>query len=82
MLKVVPIPVSPDCCGVLSACAVGPNYHAPETRAAEKFDGVEATTTYFTRKKPSSSSGAPSAIRRSMRWSPKRARPTTTCASR
>ena len=28
---------------VLSACAVGPDYQAPEARAAEKFDGIEAT---------------------------------------
>jgi multidrug efflux system outer membrane protein len=28
---------------VLSACAVGPNYHAPETKAAEKFDSLDAT---------------------------------------
>jgi outer membrane protein TolC len=28
---------------MLSACAVGPNYHAPQTKAAEKFDSLEAT---------------------------------------
>jgi multidrug efflux system outer membrane protein len=28
---------------VLSACAVGPNYHAPETKAAETFDSLGAT---------------------------------------
>ena len=28
---------------LLAACAVGPNYHAPETKAAEKFDNLEAT---------------------------------------
>jgi len=28
---------------VLAACAVGPNYHAPDTKAAEKFDSLEAT---------------------------------------
>src|SRR3954453_8045732 len=35
--------LAPIAAAVLSACAVGPNYHAPETRAAEKFDGIEAT---------------------------------------
>jgi multidrug efflux system outer membrane protein len=29
---------------LLTACAVGPNYHAPETKVADKFDNVEATT--------------------------------------
>jgi multidrug efflux system outer membrane protein len=28
---------------MLSACAVGPNYHAPDTKPAEKFDSLEAT---------------------------------------
>jgi multidrug efflux system outer membrane protein len=28
---------------LLAGCAVGPNYHAPETKAAEKFDNIEAT---------------------------------------
>jgi multidrug efflux system outer membrane protein len=28
----------------LAACAVGPNYHAPETNVAGKFDNVEAST--------------------------------------
>ena len=35
--------LAPLAAAVLAACAVGPNYHAPETRAAEKFDGAEAT---------------------------------------
>jgi multidrug efflux system outer membrane protein len=35
--------LAPVAAAVLSACAVGPNYHAPETRPAEKFDGIEAT---------------------------------------
>src|SRR5689334_15854929 len=35
--------LAPIAAAVLSACAVGPNYHAPETKAAEKFDNVEAT---------------------------------------
>jgi multidrug efflux system outer membrane protein len=35
--------LAPLAAAVLSACAVGPNYHAPETKAADKFDGVEAT---------------------------------------
>jgi multidrug efflux system outer membrane protein len=28
---------------MLAACAVGPDYHAPEPKAAEKFDNLEAT---------------------------------------
>jgi multidrug efflux system outer membrane protein len=35
--------LAPVAAAVLSACAVGPNYHAPETPSAEKFDGIEAT---------------------------------------
>jgi len=27
----------------LAACAVGPDYHAPETKSADKFDSLEAT---------------------------------------
>ena len=34
--------LAPVAAAVLSACAVGPNYHAPETKPAEKFDGIEA----------------------------------------
>jgi multidrug efflux system outer membrane protein len=34
--------LAPIAAAVLSACAVGPNYHAPETRAADRFDGAEA----------------------------------------
>ena len=33
--------LAPVAAAVLAACAVGPNYHAPETKAAEKFDSVE-----------------------------------------
>src|SRR6186713_2663039 len=35
--------LAPIAAAVLSACAVGPNYHAPETKTAEKFDNLEAT---------------------------------------
>ena len=35
--------LAPVAAAVLSACAVGPNYHAPETPSAEQFDGIEAT---------------------------------------
>ena len=35
--------LAPIAAAVLAACAVGPNYHAPETKVAEKFDNVEAT---------------------------------------
>src|SRR5882672_9534680 len=35
--------LAPVAAAVLAACAVGPNYHAPETKAAEKFDNLEAT---------------------------------------
>ncbi|HYI04221.1 MAG TPA: efflux transporter outer membrane subunit [Reyranella sp.] len=34
---------APLAAAVLAACAVGPNYHAPEPTAAEKFDSLEAT---------------------------------------
>jgi multidrug efflux system outer membrane protein len=34
--------LAPIAAAVLAACAVGPNYHKPETPAAGKFDGVEA----------------------------------------
>jgi multidrug efflux system outer membrane protein len=33
--------LAPLAAAVLAACAVGPNYHAPETKAAEKFDNME-----------------------------------------
>jgi multidrug efflux system outer membrane protein len=33
--------LAPIAAAVLAACAVGPNYHAPETRVAEKFDNME-----------------------------------------
>lgn len=35
--------LAPIAAAVLSACAVGPNYEAPETQAAEKFDRLEST---------------------------------------
>jgi multidrug efflux system outer membrane protein len=35
--------VAPIAAAVLAACAVGPDYQAPETKSAEKFDGIEAT---------------------------------------
>ena len=35
--------LAPLAAAVMSACAVGPNYHAPETKAAEKFDSLEVT---------------------------------------
>lgn len=44
MRKSVSFLLAPLAAAVLSACAVGPNYHAPETRAAETFDGAEPST--------------------------------------
>jgi multidrug efflux system outer membrane protein len=35
--------LAPVAAAVLAACAAGPNYKPPETKSAEKFDGVEAT---------------------------------------
>jgi len=35
--------LAPVAAAVLAACAVGPNYQPPETPAAGKFDGIEAT---------------------------------------
>jgi multidrug efflux system outer membrane protein len=35
--------LAPLSAAILAACAVGPNYHAPETKTAEKFDNLEAT---------------------------------------
>jgi len=43
MLKPTKYLLAPLAAAVLTACAVGPNYHAPETKAAEKFDGIEST---------------------------------------
>ena len=43
MLKQMKFLLAPVAAAVLTACAVGPNYHAPETKAADKFDGIEAT---------------------------------------
>ena len=44
MLKVARLLLAPVAAAVLAACAVGPNYHAPETKVAEKFDGIETAT--------------------------------------
>jgi len=35
--------LAPVAAAVLAACAVGPNYHQPDTKVADKFDGAEAT---------------------------------------
>jgi len=35
--------LAPLAAAVLAACAVGPNYHQPDTKVADKFDGAEAT---------------------------------------
>jgi multidrug efflux system outer membrane protein len=35
--------LTPLAATILSACAVGPDYQAPETKSADKFDGIEAT---------------------------------------
>jgi multidrug efflux system outer membrane protein len=43
MANKVKFMLAPIATAVLSACAVGPNYHAPEPAAAPSFDGVEAT---------------------------------------
>ncbi len=43
MRKSMKFMLAPIAAAVLSACAVGPNYHEPESKAAEKFDGIEAT---------------------------------------
>jgi len=43
--------LAPIAAAVLSACAVGPNYHAPEKEMARSFDNVEAT--YSTETAPS-----------------------------
>ncbi len=36
--------LAPIAAAVMTACAVGPNYHAPETQVAEKFEGAQNTT--------------------------------------
>jgi len=41
--KVLRLATSVPLIALLAACAVGPDYHAPETKAAPAFDGVEAT---------------------------------------
>src|SRR6185503_14244968 len=43
MLKQMKFLLAPVAAAVLTACAVGHNYPAPETKAADKFDGIEAT---------------------------------------
>ena len=50
--------LAPLAAAVLAACAVGPNYHAPETKAAEKFDSLEST--YSADQGNARSSGRPS----------------------
>jgi multidrug efflux system outer membrane protein len=35
--------LAPLAAAIMAACAVGPNYHAPETKAPEKFDNLEPT---------------------------------------
>jgi len=37
--------LTPLAAAILSACAVGPDYQAPPTKAADKFDGIESTYT-------------------------------------
>jgi outer membrane protein, multidrug efflux system len=44
MRKPLQFLLAPLASAILAACAVGPNYQAPETPAAQKFDGLEATT--------------------------------------
>src|SRR5215510_2281286 len=36
--------LAPIAAAVLAACAVGPNYHAPEQKVAERFESADATT--------------------------------------
>ena len=36
--------LAPLAAAVLAACAVGPNYHAPDTKVADRFDSVESPT--------------------------------------
>lgn len=43
MRKLPKFLLAPIAAVVLSACAVGPNYHAPEPPVAQKFDGLETT---------------------------------------
>jgi len=35
--------LTPLAAAILASCAVGPDYHAPETKSADKFDGIEPT---------------------------------------
>jgi len=42
--------LAPVAAAVLAACAVGPDYHAPETRPAARFDGLEGTYSADTEK--------------------------------
>ena len=55
--------------GILAACAVGPNYHAPETKAAEKFDNLEATYSTDRTRAVAARSGRPSPTPSSTSWS-------------
>ncbi len=43
-LNVARLLLAPVAAAVLAACAVGPDYHAPETEVAGKFDGVDSAT--------------------------------------
>src|SRR5688572_14209952 len=44
MRKPLQFLLAPLASAILAACAVGPDYQAPQTPAAQKFDGLEATT--------------------------------------
>jgi outer membrane protein, multidrug efflux system len=44
MFKTAKFLLAPVAAAVLAACAVGPNYHAPEQQAAEKFDSAAEPT--------------------------------------
>ncbi len=44
MLKAARLLLAPVAAAVLAACAVGPDYHAPETPTVEKFDSAEPAT--------------------------------------
>ena len=44
MLKAARLLLAPVAAAIMAACAVGPDYHAPETSTVEKFDGAEPAT--------------------------------------
>jgi multidrug efflux system outer membrane protein len=44
LFRLAPLVAASAAATFLSACAVGPNYQAPETRAADTFDNAEAAT--------------------------------------